>query len=145
MTRILTCEENISFYGSPQSWPVFHIGINVILIQRGLLELFSTASGVAGTPSNGDTHSHQFFQSVWLGKFLKMAVNNPSLRWSMIEGNMGSIRQCSWSKVRYESYARLYPLRRLYRENIWQLKLKDGCFDIVSIKLGHNTMHTGIG
>ena len=37
---------------------------------------------------------------------------------------MGGIRLWSWLKVRYESSAKLDPLRRLYRDNIWSLKLK---------------------
>ena len=44
----------------------------------------------------------------------------------MHEGNMYSILLWSWFKVRCESASKLDPLRRIYRENIWSLKLKSG-------------------
>ena len=55
-----------------------------------------------------------------------MAVNNTSLRWLMQEGSMSCIRLWSWLKVIYESAVKLDPLRRLYREKIWSLRLKAG-------------------
>ena len=46
---ILTCEGNIAFDFSPESWPVFHIELTGIIIQCGLLQLFSpTPSGDGG-------------------------------------------------------------------------------------------------
>ena len=47
-TGILTCDENTAFDGSPESLPIFRIEPTGILIQHGLLELFSLASGGGG-------------------------------------------------------------------------------------------------
>ena len=60
---IPTCEENITFYGVSESWPVFRIEITGILIKHGFLQLFSLAS-VGGS---GVTPAHLYFQSSWLG------------------------------------------------------------------------------
>ena len=52
-----------------------------------------------------------------------MAVNNSSLRWPMHEGNKDGVELWSFNKVRYESAAKLDPLRRFYGEKIRSLKL----------------------
>ena len=44
----------------------------------------------------------------------------------MLEGNINVIRIWLWLKVRYESAAKLEPLKRLCRENIIFLRLKVG-------------------
>ena len=46
MTGIFIYEENIAFDGSTESWPVFRIELTGIIIQHGLLWLFSTVSCV---------------------------------------------------------------------------------------------------
>lgn len=58
MAGILTCEEKNAFDVSPEICSVFCIELTGILIQRGLLELFSTTSGVVGATSKGDTPPH---------------------------------------------------------------------------------------
>ena len=57
---------------------------------------------------------------------LKMAVNNSSLRCPIHEGITDGIRLWSWLKVRYESAAKLDPLRQLYGNKIRLLNLKSG-------------------
>ena len=42
----------------------------------------------------------------------------------MHKGNIDGIRLWYWFKVRYESAAKLYPLRSLYWENIRSIKLQ---------------------
>ena len=78
----LTSEEKIAFYGSPDLWLVFSIEMTVILIQKGILDLFTPESSGVG----GNTHPHLYFQSAWLGMVLNMEVNNLLLRWPMHEG-----------------------------------------------------------
>ena len=106
-TEILTCEEKIAFDESPDSWPFFCIELTSILIQRDLLELFSPSSsgGCGKIPPN------QHFQSVCMEMVLNVAVNNLSLRCVMHEENIDVTRLWSWLKVRYESSAKLYPLK----------------------------------
>ena len=53
-----------------------------------------------------------------------MAVNNSSLSRTMHEGNKDGVDLWSWTKVRYESAAKLDPLRRFYGDKIRSLKLK---------------------
>ena len=53
-----------------------------------------------------------------------MAVNNLSLRWKMHKGNKYGVDLWSWLKVKYESAARLDPLKRFYGEKTRSLKLK---------------------
>ena len=48
------------------------------------------------------------------------------MRWPMLEGNMKDIFLWFRLKVRYESAAKLDPLKRLYRNNSWSLKLNAG-------------------
>ena len=55
-----------------------------------------------------------------------MEVKNTLLRWLTKEGNMDVIRLWYWLKFRYESASKLDPLRILYREKIWLLKLMAG-------------------
>ena len=93
-----------------------------ILIKHGLLQLLSFTS-VGGS---GVTPLRLYFQSAWLGSVIKMAVNEFSLRWTMHEWNKESVDLWSWLKVRYDSAAKLDPLRRFYREKIRSLKLKSG-------------------
>ena len=49
---ILTCEENITFDGASESWPVFRIEMTGILIKNGFLQLlyFSSVGGPSITP-----------------------------------------------------------------------------------------------
>ena len=103
----LTSKEKVLFDVSPEIWPFFCIEMTGILIQRRLLELFTLASGGVGS----NTPPHLYFQYAWLGMVLKMVVNNFLLRWTIHEGNMDGIRLWSWLKVRYESMAKLDPLR----------------------------------
>ena len=120
-TRILTCDQKIAFDGYPDSWPVFRIELTGIIIQRGLFQLYSPTS----SKIDGKTPPHENFQSVWMEMVLKMTVNNLSLRWPMHEGNMDGILLQAWLKVRYEIAAKLDPRKRIYREKIWSLKMKD--------------------
>ena len=101
MIWIIACEENISFDGSPESWTVFCIESTGVLIKRDLLKLLSSTTGLTGVPFRGDTPPYQFFQSIYLGKVLQMSVNNTTLCWPMLEGNMNVIRLWFWLKVRY--------------------------------------------
>ena len=49
---ILTCEENITFDGASESWPVFRIEMTGILIKNGFLQMlyFSSVGGPSITP-----------------------------------------------------------------------------------------------
>ena len=102
----LIVEEKIVFDESPEICPVFRIEMAVILIQRGLFELFTPVYDGGG----GNTPPHLYFQSAWLGVVLKMLLNNLVLRWPIHEGNMDLVRLWSWLKVRYESAAKSDPL-----------------------------------
>ena len=77
-TGIPTCEEDITFGGTSESWPVFCIEMAGILTKYGPLQLLSFASvgGLGITPS-----PHIYFHSAGLGAVLNMAVNNLSLMW----------------------------------------------------------------
>ena len=55
-----------------------------------------------------------------------MAVNNLSIRWPLHEGNKYGVDLWSWIKVKYESAAKLDPLRLFYGQKISLLKLKSG-------------------
>ena len=46
-----------------------------------------------------------------MGAVLNMAVNNLPLRWKIHEGDKDGVDFWSWLKVRYESAAKLDPLR----------------------------------
>ena len=83
-TVILTCEEKIVFYCYPESWPVFRLEPTVILIQCGLLELFSPYSSVVGGTFTVFMPPHQFFQLFWIWKVLKIVLNNILLSWTLL-------------------------------------------------------------
>ena len=80
---VLTCEENITFDGASEIYPVFCIDMTGIIIKRGLFHVLSLESvgGFGINPPN------LYFQSTWLGAVFKMAVNNLLIRWPMHEGN----------------------------------------------------------
>ena len=52
-----------------------------------------------------------------------MEFNNSSLRWPMHEGNKDGVDLWYWLKVRYDSAAKLDPLRSFYGDKISSLKL----------------------
>ena len=88
LSGILTCEENIAFDGSPESWPVFRIELTGIIIQLRLLQLFPPASsgGVGNIPLT--SISGQFGWG-W------------SLRWRLITRSLGG----RWMKVTWTESA----------------------------------------
>ena len=53
-----------------------------------------------------------------------MAVNNSPLRWSMIGAEKDGAELWLWMRIKYESAAKLDPLRIFYAENIILLKLR---------------------
>ena len=110
-TGIPTCEEDITFGGTSESWPVFCIEMAGILTKYGPLQLLSFASvgGLGITPS-----PHIYFHSAGLGAVLNMAVNNLSLMWLIHESNIYGIRLCYWIKVRYGSADELDTLKCFY-------------------------------
>ena len=53
-----------------------------------------------------------------------MEVNNSLLRWPIHEGEKDGLELWLWLKIKYESAAKLDPLRLFYAEKIRSLKLK---------------------
>ena len=53
-----------------------------------------------------------------------MAVNNCTLRWPMHEGDKDGVKILLWMKIKYESAAKLDPLRVFYADKIRSLKLE---------------------
>ena len=67
---------------------------------------------------------HLFFQSMWLGGVLKIAVNKCPLRWPMHEGDKGCVALLLWLKIKYESEAKHDPLSIYYSDKMRSLKLR---------------------
>ena len=53
-----------------------------------------------------------------------MEVNNSLLRWPIHKGEKDGLELWLWLKIKYESAAKLDPLRLFYAEKIRSLKLK---------------------
>ena len=104
---LLTSEEKITFDSNSESWPVFCIEMTGILIKFGLQELLSSVLPGASSV----LPPHLYFQSSWLGAVLNMAVNKSPLRWLMNEGEKDGVYLCLLLKIKYESAAKLVPLR----------------------------------
>ena len=104
---LLTSEEKITFDGNFETWPVFCIEMTGILIKFGLQELLSSVLPGASSV----LPPHLYFQSSWLGAVLNMAVNKSPLRWPMNEGEKDGVYLCLLLKIKYESAAKLVPLR----------------------------------
>ena len=100
---ILTYEEDIVFDGYPEIWPIFHVELNGVLMEFGLLSVLSTTSGAGG----GATHTKLFFQEIWLGKVLQLTVNNTTLQLPMGKGVIYGISLWGCMKVRYETTTKL--------------------------------------
>ena len=79
LAGIFTCGEDIKFGGSPESWPIFRVELNVILLNHGLLLVISTSSGAVVV----ETPPKLFLQSICIGRVLCMSVNNMTLWWPM--------------------------------------------------------------
>ena len=116
---LLTCEEKIPFYANYDSWPIFCIEMTGIIIKYGIQKLLSHV--LPG--GSGVLPPHLYLQSYYLGEVLKMAVNNFPLRWTMHEGEEYGVNLWFWIKIKYESVAKLDPLRLYYAEKIRSLKL----------------------
>ena len=116
---LFTCDEKISFDGIYESWHALRIELTGILIDYGLwgLQLCET-TGAQALPER------LFFQCLWLGGVLKMAVNNCPLRWPMNKGDKNGVKLLIWMKIKYESAAKLDPLRFFYADKIRLLKLR---------------------
>ena len=104
---IFHCEEKVSFDGNSESWPAFRIELTGILIKHGIRELLLCAK--ADAPA---LKEQLFFQSMWLGRVLKIAANNCPLRWPMHEGDKDDVSLLLWLKIKYESEAKIDPLRQ---------------------------------
>ena len=116
---LFPCDEKVSFDGNSESWPGFCIELTGILINHGLRELLYFASVSASAPPE-----RLFFQSMWLGGMLKIAVNNFPLMWPMHEVDNDGVALLLWMKIKYESAAKLDTLRIYYSEKMRSLKLK---------------------
>ena len=90
-----------------------------ILIKHGLQDIFLCAK--AGAPAMTE---QLFFQSMWLGRVLCIAVNNFSLRWTMHEGEKDGVSLLLWLKIGYESEAKIDPLRQFYSDKLRSPKLR---------------------
>ena len=101
--------ETIKFDGSSEIWPAFRIELTGILIKHGFRELFFLAKADAEA-----LPERFFFQSLWLGWVLSMAVNNCPLLWPMHEGGTCGVALLLWMKVKYESEAKIDPLNSYY-------------------------------
>ena len=66
---------------------------------------------------------HLFFQSMWLGRVLCIAVNNFPLRWPMNEGENDGVSLLLLLKIKYESEAKIDPLRQFYSDKLRSLKV----------------------
>ena len=92
---LFPCDEKVSFDGNSESWPGFHIELTGILIKNGLQEiLFCARVGALALPER------LFFQSMWLGGVLKIAVNNFPLRWPMHGGDKDGVALLIWMKIK---------------------------------------------
>ena len=117
---ILTCGEETEFYGYPESWLIFFIELNSIILKQGLLELLPTMPNARV----GETPPNMFFLSIWFWRVLLMSMKNTTLCWTMLQGEMGGIHLWAWMKFRYEITDKLQTLKQLYRENIRSLNIK---------------------
>ena len=90
-----------------------------ILIKHGLQELFLCAKVDAPALTE-----HLFFQSMWLGSILCIAVNNFPLRWLMHEGEKCGVALLLWMKIKYESEAKIDTLKQFYQDRLRSLKLR---------------------
>ena len=59
-----------------------------------------------------------------LGEVLNMAVNNSLLRWPMHEGEKDGVELGLWMRIKYDSAAKMDPLRIFYAERIISIKLR---------------------
>ena len=116
---LFPCDEKVLFDGNSDRWPRFRIKLTVILIKHGLREILLCARVGAS-----DRPERLFFQSMWLGGVLKIVVNNCLLRWPMDEGDKDDVALLLWMKIKYESTAKLDPLRIYYSDKMRSLKLR---------------------
>ena len=116
---LLTSEDKITFDGSSESWPIFSIELTDFLIKYGLWEILSFAS-----QDSLALPELLYFQSIWLGGVLNMAVNNSPLRWPMHKGVNDGVGLWLWIRIKYERLAKLDPLTIFYADKIRSLKLR---------------------
>ena len=61
---------------------------------------------------------------MWLVGMQKIAVNKFRLKWPMHEHNKDGVALLLWMKIKYESAAKLDPLRIYYLDKMRLLKLR---------------------